>query len=195
MSEEEQKQAELEAQKKAQLEAEKKSLEGKSNQELLDIIFETRNEAKQRRLDNKKIQEELEQIKSKQNEAEQQKKIAEGKKDEVIKELSDKLTIAEKKAKEFDSYEGKRREQLKVVIGEDNWLNSYDKIVPLEELEILASKFNGKSLEDTDVNRKKIPHTTKLDALYKDLGIAVERKNLQDQIAIKRLIEEEKAKK
>lgn len=161
MTDEEIKQAELEKQKSA--EAEKKSLEGKSATELIDIIRETRTEAKERRLKNKELEERLNLIETDKQKAETEKKIAEGKKDEVIAELQKKITDQEKdfepvkeKAKKYDDYDAAKRADLKSKLGE-SWMDSFN-MMSLIELEKLATKLDPNiKLADHDngTNKKK----------------------------------------
>lgn len=177
------------------VETEKKdALSELSTDELIGIIKETRNEAKQRRLKEKELQDRLDSIESEKNKAEQDKKIAEGKKDEVILDLTKQLDEIKKKASQWDEYNTTKRGQLKDQL-KDNWLDSFD-LLPLSELEILASKFNkGTALADTDngLNKKKQPG--KIEGLKKDLETAIQRKDLIGQMQIKRMIEEEEKKK
>lgn len=153
MTDEEQKVADA---AKIELEAQKKSLEGKSADELIEIIRETRNEAKERRLKEKELSDKLSAFESEKDKAAQEKKIAEGKKDEVINELTDKMKIFEAKAKQFDEYDKSKRDLLKKEIGDDNWLGSFDNL-SLIDLEKLAIKFNaGVKLIHTDNGKKVI---------------------------------------
>jgi hypothetical protein len=146
---------------KNQQEAEKSTLEGKSVGELLDIIKSTRNEAKERRLSEKELKDKLAQLEAKLSDDEQAKKIAEGKKDEVILELQQKLKIKDDeykpfidKATKYDEYDSSKRNQLKEVL-KDKWLPSFDNI-PLIDLETLASQLSsGKKLLDTDNGKSK----------------------------------------
>ena len=155
------KEQELEAQKKEQLEAEKKSLEGKSTDELLEIIRETRNEAKQRRLKEKELNDKLAAFEAEKEQEAQQKKIAEGKKDEVILELQQKIKAKEEeyspfieKAKKFDEYDSSKRNKIKSTLG-DGWLTSFDNM-PLNDLEELAVKLNPDvKLIDSDNGKNK----------------------------------------
>lgn len=199
MSDEEIKKQELDAQqKKDQLEAERKSLEGKSTQQLLDIIFETRSEARDRRLKEQELSKRLEKIESDKTEEEKKKKIEEGKQGEVITELTDKLKKAEEKAKKFDEYDSTKRVKLKEIFGE-KWMPSFEKpeVVPLIELEDLASKLtnSGESLLDSDNGKNKKQQPGKLEGLKKDLQLATERKDIVAQMQIKRLIAAEEKKK
>jgi hypothetical protein len=142
-------------------EAQKKSLEGKSVDELLDIIKSTRNEAKERRLKEKELSDKLAELQSKFEQDEQAKKIAEGKKDEVILELQQKLKTKDdeykpyiEKATKYDEYDSSKRNQLKEIL-KDDWLSSFENM-PLIELETLASKFSfGVKLPDTDNGKNK----------------------------------------
>jgi hypothetical protein len=146
---------------KNQQEAEKSTLEGKSVGELLDIIKSTRNEAKERRLSEKELKDKLAQLEAKLSDDEQAKKIAEGKKDEVILELQQKLKTKDDeykpfidKATKYDEYDSSKRNQLKEVL-KDKWLPSFDNI-PLIDLETLASQLSsGKKLLDTDNGKSK----------------------------------------
>lgn len=142
----------------------KDSLSELSTDELVKIIKETRTEAKERRLKEKELSEKIAEFESKISQEEQNKKLAEGKKDEVILELQEKLKSKEKefepfveKAKKYDDYDNTKRTKIKGVLG-DNWLSSFDNM-PLSELEELASKLNSNvKLLDTDNGSKsKLP--------------------------------------
>ena len=182
---------ELAEQKRIQdLEKSKSTLTEKSTDELIDIIHSTRSEAKGYRLDLKGVKEEIEALKGVKDKEEQDKKIAEGKKDEVILELSEKLATVETKAKEWDSYNTKKRETIKTLIG-DNWLDSFS-VIPLSDLESLAHKFNGaKDAIDIDGGITKKTTPAKIEALRKDLALAIEKNDLPAQLSIKRMIQEE----
>lgn len=142
-------------------EGQKNTLEGKSVAELLDIIKTTRNEAKERRLSEKELKDKLTQLEAKLSDDEQAKKIAEGKKDEVIAELQQKLKTKDDeykpyidKATKYDEYDSSKRTQLKEIL-KDNWLSSFDNM-PLIDLETLASKLSfGVKLPDTDNGKNK----------------------------------------
>lgn len=175
-------------------EAEKNKLDDLSVPELIDIIKETRSEAKQRRLKERELQEKLEAIESEKTKQEQDKKLAEGKKDEVIIDLTKQLEDVKKKASQWDEYNSVKRGQLKDQL-KDNWLESFE-IMPLSELEILASKFNkGATLVDSDNGSSKKKQPGKIEGLKKDLETAVLRRDLVAQMQIKQLIAEEEKKK
>ena len=134
----------------------KSTLEGKTADELIDIIRETRNEAKNRRLKEKELTDKLTEFETKFADEEQKKKIAEGKKDEVILDLTEKLKQKDKeyqpvidKAKKYDEYDTTKRAKIKEVLAND-WMPSFDNL-PLIELEELASKLNHNvKLKDSD---------------------------------------------
>lgn len=194
MTDEEMKAAEA---AKAELEAQRKSLEGKSVSELIEIIRETRSEAKERRLKEKELSERLAKIESDKTEEENKKKIEEGKQNEVIIDLQNKLKVFEEKAKRYDEYDLAKRTKLKGVFGE-KWLPSFDKpeVIPLIELEDLASKIiNDKSFDGGDDGKGKKKQPGKLEGLQNDLQLAIKNKDLKAQIAIRRMIDEEKQKK
>lgn len=145
------------------VEAEKSTLEGKSADELIEIIRETRKEAKDRRLKVTELSDKLSGLEAKINEEEQNKKIAEGKKDEVILELQQKLKLKDdeykpfiEKATKYDEYDSSKRGKLKEALS-DGWLSSFE-TMPLIELEELASRFNaGVKLLDSDNGANKKP--------------------------------------
>jgi hypothetical protein len=134
--------------KTAEPEKKESGLENLNPSELIEIIKETRSEAKTRRLKEKELSEKLAEYENKFTLEEQNKKIAEGKKDEVISELMEKLKSKEKeyepfveKAKRYDEYDSSKRTKIKSVLG-DNWLTSFETL-PLSDLEELASKLNN----------------------------------------------------
>ena len=140
----------------------KSTLEGKSADELIEIIRETRKEAKERRLKEKEVSEKLSQLEAKIGEEEQNKKIAEGKKDEVILELQQKLKLKDdeykpviEKATKYDEYDSAKRDELKESL-QDSWMTSFD-TMPLIELEKLASKLTNVKLPDSDNGSNKKP--------------------------------------
>ena len=151
----------LEEAKKKEAEASKSKLKELSTDELIDIIHDVRQEAKQRRLKEKELNEKLEAIEAEKSQQEQDKKIAEGKKDEVILELQEKLKKKDEefkpfvdKAKLHDDYDSSKRNAIKEVLS-DNWLASFENM-PLAELEQLASKLNSDvKLLDTDTGKNK----------------------------------------
>jgi len=151
----------LEEAKKKEAEASKSKLKELSTDELIDIIHDVRQEAKQRRLKEKELNEKLEAIEAEKSKQEQDKKIAEGKKDEVILELQEKLKKKDEefkpfvdKAKLHDDYDSSKRNAIKEVLS-DNWLASFENM-PLAELEQLASKLNSDvKLLDTDTGKNK----------------------------------------
>lgn len=139
----------------------KSKLKELSTDELIDIIHDTRNEAKQRRLKEKELNERLEAIEAEKSTQEQAKLIAEGKKDEVILDLQQKLKKKDEdfkpfidKAQKYDDYDSSKRGKLKEVLTND-WLESFNSM-PLIELEELASKLNSNvKLLDTDDGKGK----------------------------------------
>ena len=143
--------------------------------------------------DYKSVKEKVDELLNDKQKQEQDKKIAEGKKDEVIIDLTKQLEENKKKAGEWEKYSSVKREKLKKDIGE-NWLESFN-LIPLDELEVLASKFSGKSLVDSDTGSGKTKQPGKLEGLLKDLELAKTRKDLPAQIAINRLIDEERKRK
>ena len=151
----------LEEAKKKEAETSKSKLKELSTDELIDIIHDVRQEAKQRRLKEKELNEKLEAIEAEKSQQEQDKKIAEGKKDEVILELQEKLKKKDEefkpfvdKAKLHDDYDSSKRNAIKEVLS-DNWLASFENM-PLAELEQLASKLNSDvKLLDTDTGKNK----------------------------------------
>lgn len=172
----------------------KDPLEGKSVSELIEIIHETRSEAKARRTREKELSDRLSSYEAKQNELEQSKKIAEGKKDEVISDLTKQLESVTKDAEQWKKYFGTKKTKIKESLKE-NWLDSFD-LLPLEDLEALELKFNNSStLLETDGGKKKIAQVGRLEGLTKDLEIAIAKKDLSAQLAIKRMIAEEQKKK
>ena len=159
--------------------------------ELVSIIKDTRSEAKKYRLELKAIKDQLSGFESAKEQAEQDKKIAEGKKDEVIQELSGKLSSTQKKAEEWDNYQASKREALKGKIG-DNWLESFVNL-PLIDLEKLADKFNGSTtLVDTDNGQgKKLGQREAiLKGLENDLALARKNGKLVDELLIQEKIKE-----
>jgi hypothetical protein len=164
--------------------------------ELVKIIKEVRNEAAQRRIKEKELTDKLTLLESEKEKEETNKKLAEGKKDEVITDLTKQLETYKSKADKFDSYDKVRREQIKSILGEDNWLPSYNESVPLNELEQLANKFNkGIKVLDTDSGSSKSKQPGKIEGLYKDLELAITKNDLKAQIQIRNLIAEERSKK
>lgn len=179
---------------KTQAEAEQSKLKELSIPELIDIIKETRSEAKQRRLKERELEEKLNAIESDKQKQETDKKLAEGKKDEVISDLTKQLEGIKSKADEWDKYNQSKRSQLKENLG-DNWLDSFN-VIPLSELEVLASKFNKNSaLLDTDNGSKIKKQPGKIEGLKKDLEMAIQKKDLVAQMQIKQLIADEEKKK
>ena len=161
MNDEEKKAAEVA--KKKEEDSSQSKLKELSADELIDIIHETRKEAKERRLKEKELSEKLSTLEAKIGEEEQNKKIAEGKKDEVILELQQKLKTKDDeykpfidKASKYDEYDSSKRTKLKETL-KDNWLPSFENM-PLIELEELASRLNsGVKLLDTDNGANKKP--------------------------------------
>jgi hypothetical protein len=145
-----------EEQKAADAANPKDQLSDLSTEELVKIIKETRSEAKERRLREKELNDKITEFETKFETEAQNKKIAEGKKDEVILELQEKLKLKDKefeplkeKATKFDEYDATKRNKIKSILG-DGWLSSFD-TMPLVELEELASKLNSNvKLLDTD---------------------------------------------
>ena len=170
-------------------------LEELGKDELIEIVRSTRGEAKNYRLELKDIKTQLAELQTAKEKEITDKKLAEGKKDEVITELTGQLASLKDKAERYDSYDKNKRNALKEQLGEDNWLKSFDTI-PLEELETLASKFtNTKDLPDTDSAKQVKKQPGKLEALYKDLELAKTKKDTVAIIQITRMIEEEKKRK
>ena len=183
-----------EAEKQKQQEAEKKALEGKTATELIEIIRETRSEAKERRLKTKELEDRLKTIEDEKQKQEQDKKLAEGKKDEVIQDLQKKYDEAAKKATQWEDYNKKKREKIKEGM-KDNWLDSFE-LIPLDELEKLASKFEiNSSLLDSDNGKGKKLNAGKLEGLKNDLKLAIQKNDVTAQLQIKRLIKEEEEKR
>lgn len=149
----------------------KDSLSELSTDELVSIIKETRNEAKQRRLENKELSDKIASFESKLAEEETQKKLAEGKKDEVIMELTEKLKNKEKefepfieKAKKYDEYDKAKRDSLKEVL-KDNWMESFN-TMPLMDVEKIASKLtHNVKLPDADNGTNKSNPTKEIFSL------------------------------
>jgi hypothetical protein len=174
--------------------AKAKELEKLSVPELIDIIRETRSEAKQRRLKEKELSDRLEATETEKTKSEQDKKLAEGKKDEVITDLTKQLEAVKTKASEWDKYNETKRAQIKEQL-KDNWMDSFG-LIPLSELEILASKFNKDvKLLDSDNGTGKAKQPGKIEGLKADLKLAIEKKDLVAQMQIKNLISEEEKKK
>lgn len=164
-----------------------------SPDELVEIIRQTRSEAKQRRLKERELEDKLAGIEIEKSKQDQAKKIAEGKKDEVIQDLTKQLEELKPKATEWDSYNKSKRDTIKDVL-KDNWIDSFN-LMPLSDLEKLASKFKpGESLLDSDNGSKKKGSLTKIEGLKKDYQLAEQRKDLKAQLAISRLIDEEEKK-
>lgn len=175
-------------------EAAKQELKDLSVPELIDIIKETRSEAKQRRLREKELADRLEAIEAEKAKSEQEKKLAEGKKDEVIIDLTKQLEDIKSKASQWDEYNKTKRTQLKDLL-KDNWMESFETL-PLNDLENLASKFSkDATLLDTDNGNNKKKQPGKIEGLKKDLDLAIQRKDLVAQIRIKEMIAEEEKKK
>ena len=188
----EEKKAEGLAKEKAAEEA-KAGLKAKSTDELIDIIHSTRSEAKGYRLELKDLRTDIESLKGDKAKEEQEKKIAEGKKDEVIVELTDKIAGLTVKSNEWDDYNKVKREELKTKFG-DNWLESFV-TMPLNDLESLVIKFNSaKEAVDTDTASTQKTSSARVEGLRKDLALALERGDVTAQIQIKRMIEQELAK-
>lgn len=130
-------------------------LESLDAAELVKIIKETRSEAAQRRIKEKELEAKLSELTSQKEKEETDKKLAEGKKDEVITDLKNQLESYKSKADKFDSYDKSKREQIKTNLGDEYWLPSFD-AMPLNELEQLATKFNkGETVPDTDSGNNK----------------------------------------
>lgn len=170
-------------------------LEDLGKDELIEIVRSTRSEAKNYRLELKEIKSQLAELQTAKEKELTEKKLAEGKKDEVIAELTKQLETLKEKAERYDSYDKNKRARLKEELGEENWLNSFE-VIPLEELELLASKFKAtRELPDTDSSKQAKKQPGKLEALYKDLELAKKKNDIVAQIQITRLIDEEKKKK
>ena len=154
MTEEEQKQqAELEAQqKKEQLEAERKSLEGKSTQELLNMIFETRGEARDRRLETKKLQEEIEKFKSKQTKEEEDKMKQQGELQKLLELKEQELASLKPKADEFERLRTSEIEEAKKTLG-DKWDEEYSNL-SLVALRKMVSVLSAKAADPNLDNGK-----------------------------------------
>ena len=156
MSDEETKAAEAAEVKQAEQETQKKTLEGKSSDELIDIIRETRNEAKNRRLKEKELADKITELEAKVTQTDQDKLLAEGKKDELIETLKTQLKSKDdeykpfkEKASKYDEYDAAKRTKIKEILSDD-WMPSFDNL-PLIELEELASKLNSNvKLKDSD---------------------------------------------
>ncbi len=117
---------------------ESSELEKIGKDELIDIIRSTRSEAKKYRLELKKLKDEIIQFNSEKEKKEQQKKIEEGKKDEVIAELQKQIDSLKPEADEFKNYKSAKKELLKQKAG-DKWLDSMGGL-PIADLEILVEK-------------------------------------------------------
>ena len=184
---EEEKQA---AAEKERLENEKKSLGEKDSSELIDMIRELRGEAKDRRLKAKELEDKLNEFQVQKQKEEQDKKLAEGKKDEVIIDLTKQLEEANKIVKSHKDYENAKRSSIKDLM-KDDWLESFN-LIPLSDLEKIASKYDKDNhffSSDNGGGKKKQPG--KLEGLRKDLLTAIEKKDTVAQIEIKRMIREE----
>lgn len=177
-------------------EMQKDALEAKSAEELISIIKETRSEAAERRVKNKELESKIEELQTSIDNVTQKEKLADGKKDEVIQDLTNKLNEAQSKVKDYEStvnkwneYETTKREAFKKTLGE-NWLDSFESL-PLTDLEKLSSKFQGKALLETDNGQgKKPPVNQQLEGLKKDLEVAKKANKLRDVWAIERKITE-----
>jgi len=194
MTDEEKKAEELAKEtKRIAFEKQQDELKALSTDRLIDIVNETRGEARDYRLELKEIKNTIESLRGDKEKEEQEKKIAEGKKDEVIIELTEKLASVTVKAKEWEDYNTQKREVIKKTIG-DNWLESFVNMA-LNDLETLANKFNGaKSAIDTDTITNTKTSSAKVEGLRKDLALAMEKGDVVAQIQIKRMIEQELAK-
>jgi alanyl-tRNA synthetase len=169
-------------------------LESLDASELVKIIKETRSEAAQRRIKEKELETKLNELTSQKEKEETEKKIAEGKKDEVITDLTRQLASYKSKADQFDSYDKSKREKIKTELAE-NWIDSFETL-PLNDLELLATKFNkGEKVPETDGGSNKKQQPGKLEGLLKDLELARSRNDLKAQIQINNLIAEERKKK
>ena len=134
----------------------KNSLDGKTSDQLIDIIRETRNEAKNRRLKEKELTDKITELEAKVTQTDQDKLLAEGKKDELIETLKTQLKSKDdeykpfkEKATKYDEYDKTKREKIKEILDKD-WMPSFDNL-PLIELEELASKLNSNvKLKDSD---------------------------------------------
>lgn len=117
------------------------------------------------------LEAEIEKFRKEKEDAETQKKLAEGKKDEVIMELTEKLKSKEKefepfieKAKKYDEYDKAKRETLKEVL-KDNWMESFD-TMPLMDVEKIASKLtHNVKLPDADNGTNKSNPTKEIFSL------------------------------
>ena len=152
MTEEEKKAAEAKA--KEELEAQKKSLEGKSADELIDIIRQTRSEAKDRRLKERELEEELQKMKDAQKAKEEAKLKEDGKLKELIeakeKELSNfqsEVTTYKTKAEEFEQFKQSKIDDAKKKLG-DKWDEDYSKL----SLTALDKLVNSLTLEGKNIN-------------------------------------------
>jgi len=149
MTEEETKAEELAKEtKRIAFDKAQEELKGQSVDKLVSIINDTRSEAKDYRLDLKAFKEELEGLKGDKEKEEQEKQIADGKKDEVIAGLNEKVVGLTKESDKWNDYNTKKRAKVKEEFGE-NWLESFT-LMDLNDLEALRDKFNVKPNPEGD---------------------------------------------
>lgn len=136
------------------------------------------------------LEAEIEKFRKEKEDAETQKKIAEGKKDEVILELTEKLKNKDKefepfveKAKRYDEYDSSKRSKIKDAL-KDNWLTSFENM-PLSELEELASKLTG-NVKLADVDNGKGKKTPEKDIFSLDELHALTTEQLRDKDILKK---------